>query len=111
LTWGLRLNNVRLAGGRVRCTGLDAVVAIFSRATLERRGETGSGEPIWTLHAVLSYQNELLLGNAAFEKEYVLDAWEGKKYRAIPQPEAAPRIEDGHLIIEGVTLCPVEKPQ
>lgn len=100
----LRLNNVNCYGGSIRVVGLDAVVGIFSKATLERRGENGQGNPVWTLHAVLSYENEMLLGSDAFTKKYLIEPWKDKTYQALPEPDAKITYGEGHLVIEGVTL-------
>ncbi len=106
--FGLHISNVRLYGGQVKILGLDAVAAEFSQATLERRGDDGSGNPIWTLHAVLSYQFDLLLANEGFIKKFLVEPWKGKIYEAIPIEGVEPKMEDGHLIIEGVTLVRTE---
>lgn len=100
-----RLNNVNCYGGSIRVVGLDAVVGIFSKATLERRGENGQGQPVWTLHAVLSYENELLLKSDSFKKKFLIEPWKDKTYEAIPQEGVEIKYDAGHLIIEGVTLA------
>lgn len=99
-----RLNNVNCYGGSIKVVGLDAVVGIFSKATLERRGENGQGLPVWTLHAVLSYENELLLKSDSFKKKYMIEPWKDKVYQAIPEDDVEIKYDNGHLIIEGVTL-------
>ena len=105
---GLRLNNIRLYGGKIAITGLDAVVAEFGQATLERRGDDGSAGPIWTLHAFLSYQNDFFLKSQAFEKKVLLEPFKDQIYQAVEQPGVEWNLENDVLIIEGVTLCPVE---
>ena len=101
---GLHISSIRPYGGQIRIVGLDAVAAEFSQSTLERRGDDGSGNPIWTLHAVLSYTYDLLLKNESFEKKYVIEVWKDKYYQAVPTPDATFTWDNGHLIIEGVTL-------
>jgi hypothetical protein len=108
----VRLNNVNCYSGSIKVVGLDAVVGIFSAATLERRGENGQGQPVWTLHAVLSYENETLIKSDAFTKKYMVEPWKDKVYQAVPEPGVAITYDGGHLIIDGVTLClPEQKPQ
>lgn len=108
---GLRLNNIRLYGGNVAIVGLDAVVADFGQATLERRGEDGSGNPVWTLHASLSYQNDFFLKNDGFVKKIVLEPFKDKIYEAVPQPGVVWELDSETLVIKGVTLWPVESKQ
>jgi hypothetical protein len=105
---GLRLNSVRLYGGKIAIVGLDAVVAEFAQATLTRRGDDGSAGPIWSLHASLSYQNDFFLGSDSWVKKIVLEPFKDKFYEALPHGDAVIKVDGDVLTIEGVTLCPTE---
>jgi len=99
--------------GQVELVGYRAVVAMFLRWTLERRGEDGSGQPVWILHASLSYPadphgNKML--NSPMAKRITIK-YPGHEYVCEPIAGAVPYV-DKHtdkFTVEGVTLCPVEK--
>ena len=94
--------------GQVELVGYKAVVAMFLRWTLERRGEDGSGNPIWTLRASLSYQKDSHLLNKALKKRITIKSPLGE-YIVDPVPGQELKLEHGtQLVIEGVTLCRVE---
>ena len=107
----LRINHTTGIEGRVELVGYKAVVAMFLRWTLERRGEDGSGQPIWTLRASLSYQKDSHLNNKALKKRITIKSPLGE-YLVEPLPDADLKIENGtQLRIEGVTLCRIEPKQ
>lgn len=54
---GLTVNTISGLDGKVEVKGLGAVVALIQKWTLERRAESGSAGPTWTLRAFLAYQN------------------------------------------------------
>jgi len=95
--------------GQVELVGYKAVVAMFLRWTLERRGEDGSGNPVWTLHASLSYQKDSMLLNQALKKKIII-RYPGHEYVAEPVVGATPYIDKktDKFVVEGVTLWPVE---
>jgi len=98
--------------GQVELVGYKAVVAMFLRWTLERRGEDGSGQPVWTLRASLSYQKDSMLNNPALKKRITIK-YPGKEYICEPLAGVVPYIDKktDKYVIEGVTLClPEEKP-
>lgn len=95
--------------GQVSLVGYKAVVAMFLRWTLERRGEDGSGYPIWTLRASLSFQKDSHLLNKALKKRIVVRSQLGE-WLITPLPEAELRLEhDTQLVIEGVQAESIKK--
>jgi hypothetical protein len=95
--------------GQVELVGYKAVVAMFLRWTAERRGEDGSGYPIWTLRASLSFQKDSHLLNDKLKKRITVKSPLGH-WEATPLEGVKPRIEhETQLVYEGVTLWPVDK--
>ena len=105
----LKLNHMTGIEGQVELVGYKAVVGMFLRWTAERRGEDGSGYPIWTLRASLSFQKNSHLLNDAVKKRITVKSQLGT-WEATPLEGVKPRIEhDTQLVYEGVTLWPVDK--
>lgn len=96
--------------GRVELSGYKAVVAMFLRWTLERRGEDGSGQPIWTLRASMSFQKDSYLGNPKMEKKIFIKSPGFGAYEVVPVPGEEMTIEnETQIVVQGVTLCRVEE--
>lgn len=107
----LKLNHMTGIEGRVELVGYKAVVAMFLRWTIERRGEDGSGFPIWTLRASLSYQKDSHLRNPKLKKRITIKSQLGE-WLVEPLENAELKVEhETQIIIEGVRLWPVEKKQ
>lgn len=99
--------------GQVELVGYKAVVAMFLRWTLERRGEDGSGHPVWTLRASLSYQKDSMLLNPSLKKRITIkytNAGTVREYVCEPMPDFVPFIDkvSDKYTVEAVTLWPVE---
>jgi hypothetical protein len=108
---GLRLNSITGIEGRVELSGYKAVIGMFLKWHLERRGEDGSGEPIWTLRASLSFQKDSMLLGSMKKKVFIKHPQFGT-YEVLLLPESKLEIQhETQLIINGVTLCRVEAPQ
>jgi hypothetical protein len=105
------IHNVNGIEGRVEVLGLRAVVAMFIRWSLERRGESQSGTPTWTLRAALSYQKDSLLLNKKLTKRIFVKLSSEKSYEVVPLDGVPLVVEGSDLRIEGVTLCPVPPPK
>lgn len=106
----MRLNHTTGIEGQVELVGYRAVVAMFLRWTLERRGDDGSGNPVWKLRASLSFQKDSHLLNPALKKRIIVRSPLGE-YRCEPIEGAGIALEHGtQLVVEGVTLWPVEQP-
>lgn len=107
----LKLNHMTGIEGQIELVGYKAVVAMFLRWTLERRGEDGSGLPIWTLRASLSYQKDSHLINPKLRKRITIKSQLGE-WLVTPIEGVELTIQNGtQIIIEGVTCQPIEKPQ
>lgn len=105
----LKLNHMTGIEGQVELTSYKAVVAMFLRWTIERRGEDGSGTPIWTLRASLSFQKDSHLLNPALKKRITIKSQLGT-WVVEPLPGVVPKIEhETQLVYEGVQVWPVEK--
>jgi len=96
--------------GQVELVGYKAVVAMFLRWTLERRGEDGSGQPVWTLRASLSYQKDSMLLNPALKKK-ILIRWPSNEVECKPSVGYELFIDKktDKLVVEAVTLWPVQR--
>lgn len=101
--------NVTGIEGRVEVAGLRAVVGMFLKWKLERRGESQSGDPTWTLRAVLSYQKDSMLLHPKMRKRIFIKLNSQKSYEAVPYEDADIKVEGNNLSVERVTLCPVEQ--
>lgn len=100
--------------GQVELVGYKAVVAMFLRWTLERRGEDGSGHPVWTLRASLSYRKDSMLLNPSLKKRITIkytNAGTVREYVCQPVGDLVPFIDSKteKYTCEGVTLWPVEQ--
>lgn len=105
----LKLNHMTGIEGQVSLVGYKAVVAMFLRWTITRRGEDGSGLPIWTLRASLSYQKDSHLLNKAIKKRITVKSQLGE-WLVEPLPDAELKLEHGtQLVIDGVICTPLEK--
>ena len=105
---GLMIRSVSGEEGKVELAGVRAVIGIFLRWTLTRRGEKDSANPSWTLRAVFSYQKDSMLNGPMKKVFKVKFPPKGPWYEVRPQEGVAHRIEDERLVIEGATLCLVE---
>ena len=90
--------------GQIELVGVRAVVGVFLRWNLERRGEDRSGNPSWTLRAVLSYQKDSILRNDSMSKKVKIHFPRGSWYEVLPEEGVAPVIEQERYVIDGATL-------
>lgn len=99
---GLRITEINGFEGRVELAGARAVAAMFQRWSLRREGP----DDAWTLHAVLSYQKDVLLKHPKFKrrvmvKEHTSGVW----YEVKTADGGEPVIEADQLTIKGGELC------
>jgi hypothetical protein len=99
---GLRISEINGFEGRVELAGARAVAAMFQRWSLRREGPGDA----WTLHAVLSYQKDVLLKHPKFKrrvmvKEHTSGVW----YEVKPPEGGSAVIEADQLTITGGELC------
>ena len=107
---GLNVKHLTGIEGQVELTGYRAVVAMFLRWTLERRGEDGSGQPVWTLRASLSFQKDSMLLNPTLGKKITVKM-PGAEWVCTPLPGVVPFIDKktDKYTVEGVTVHAVSK--
>lgn len=107
----LKLNHMTGIEGQVELVGYKAVVAMFLRWTLERRGEDGSGFPIWNLRASLSFQKDSMLLNKAMKKKITVKSQLGE-WTIEPLDGSELKLEhETQLVIEGVKAWPAGQPK
>lgn len=97
---GMNIRSYSGTDGKIVVPGLGAVVGTFSRWTI-RREDSGRAGPRWSLHAVLSYHNDVLLKNDAVKKKMICVLSKDQKIE-IRQYESF-RLEGATLIVEGVS--------
>lgn len=107
----LLIRHISGSEGQVELAGNRAVVGVFYKWTLERRGESAVGEPSWVLRASLSFQKDAFLLNPRWPKRITVKTGSDSVYEVTPDPEVLPVIKDGYLTIDGVKCHRVEVPQ
>jgi hypothetical protein len=96
------INAINGFEGRVELVGARAVAAMFQTWSLRREG---SGDA-WSLHAVLSYQKDVLLKHPKFKRKVLVKEHASGIWYELSRPDGAePEIKDGKLTMEGATLC------
>ena len=103
----LILSKVSGLEGQVELVGLRAVVATFLRWSIERRGESRSVDPSWTLRGVFSYQKDSILTNPAMTKRIKIKFPNGGWYECVLDYGVSIKIEGDRITVEGVKLWPV----
>jgi hypothetical protein len=89
--------------GRVELVGARAVAAMFQSWSLRREG---SSDDAWALHAVLSYQKDVLLKHPKFKRRVLVKEHSSGVWYEIRRPDGAePEIKEGKLTMEGASLC------
>ena len=100
--------------GEITIPSFGAQVGTFSKWTLTRHEDESGKVRVFRLHAALSYLNEWLWNEGELEKQITVTLRKGGKvdsqFRLEPVPDTR-TVLDGtsQLIIEGVTLWPVEQ--
>jgi hypothetical protein len=89
--------------GEIFIPGLGAVVGTFHQWTLRRPEENATGNPRWTLQAVLSYSNQTLLLNDMLEKRFTLVLNKTRKIELCGYESM--KLEGNSLLLEGVIQC------
>lgn len=96
--------------GEVTIPSIGLTIATMGDWTLLRREETTPELGEWDLRAVFSYVNAYAFGAEEWKKEIRItigDKRRGKQYRLDPTIGRTV-LEGRSLLIEGVTLCPLE---
>jgi hypothetical protein len=102
---GVVFRSLKGSQGQITVPGLGAVVAEFQSWTLKRHEESRSAGPVWTLHAVFRYQNDVLLHNDAMKKRIRLQLNDKTKIDICNWRSM--RVEGSQLIVEGAVQCPM----
>lgn len=87
---------------------LGAKVGELSAWTLQRRGDTGREAALYDLHASFSFLSRPLWDDEEYQKRVLVNLNPFKQYRLDQDPGMRTVLQDKSLLIEGVTLCPVE---
>jgi hypothetical protein len=103
---GMIIRSLRGTQGQITVPGLGAVVAEFQTWNLSRHEESRSASPIWTLHAVFRYQNDLLLQNDDLRKHIVLRLNNETKIEICTW--SSMKVDGVQLMIEGAVQCPTQ---
>lgn len=108
---GMFLTSLRGTQGQVTIPSLGAVIGTIEPPkgywTLRRREDRPPSEGVFRLHAVFSYLNPDLW-DAPFGREIYVTLARGKQYRLDVVENERTVLEGRSLLIEGVTLWPVE---
>jgi hypothetical protein len=89
--------------GRVELVGARAVAAMFQRWSLRREGP---GDDSWALHAVLSYQKDVLLKHPKFTRRVVIKEHTSGVWYEVRLPAGQEPVVNGEsLTIKGASLC------
>ncbi len=89
--------------GQVELVGARAVAAMFQRWSLRRDGPEDDS---WVLHAVLSYQKEVLLKHPKFKRRVMIkNHASGTWFEVVPRDGGEPEVNGVDLTIEGARLC------
>ena len=99
------MRSLKGSQGQITVPGLGAVVAEFQSWNLKRHEESRSASPIWTLHAVFRYQNDVLLQNNDLKKRIRLQLNENTKIDICNWKSM--KVEGAQLIVEGAIQCPM----
>lgn len=100
----MSIRSYRGVSGRIVIPGVGAVPGVFSSWTIKRREDSGTGNPSWSLHAVLSYQNDTMLKNEALPKRFICELSKTQKFELCGYESL--KLEGATLIVEGVIQCP-----
>ena len=88
---------------------LGAKVGELSTWTLKRRGDTGQDAALYDLHASFSFISRALWDDAEYTKRIVVNLNPHKQYRLEQVPGMRTVLQDKSLLLEGVTIWPVQR--
>lgn len=107
----LSIKNVNGLEGQIDLVGVRAVVGIFYKWALERRGENEAGNPLWTFRAYFSYQKAGMLLSPKYKQVIKIKLPPDKWYEVRPG-DAQPIIDSDEILrLEDCTLWPVQAPK
>ena len=95
--------------GTVEIPFLGAKVGELSNWTLQRRGDFGPDAGLYDLHASFSFLSDALWNDQEYPKTVVLSLNPTRHYR-LEQAEGYATVREGRsLVMEGVTIWPVQR--
>jgi hypothetical protein len=111
---GYTLKSMKGVEGEITVPSLGMVIGTMQKWSLVRR-EDGSRSSGYRLHAVFSYLNPMFFKESSLTKQITIairdrDRKVNKQYRLEVIPGQETRLEGMSLLIEGVTLWPLETP-
>lgn len=107
---GFTLSTVRGIEGEVSIPALGASIGSFAKWTLARSEDGRSDESEFTLRGVFSYLNPILWEDESLAKRITVRIGRGgKQYLLVQKPDRRTVLEGMSIIIEGITLWPVEQ--
>ena len=111
---GYTLKSMRGVEGAVTVPSIGMEIGTMMKWSLARR-EDGSRNSGYRLHAVFSYLNPMFFNESSLTKVITVairdrDRSVNKQYRLEPIPGQKMVLEGMSLLIEGVTIWPVETP-
>ena len=108
---GLFLTQLSGTQGQITIPALGAVIAYIEeptgRWTLRRREDAPPESGVFRLHVVFSHINPHLW-DSPYQKEFRITLNRGKQYRLESVAGERTVLDGRSLLMEGVTLCPVE---
>lgn len=106
---GFALKAVRGVDGEVSIPALGATIGTFAKWTLTRSEDGHSKESEFVLRGAFSYLNPILWADDTFTKRMTIRLGRnGQQYLLVQKPDRRTVLEGASIIMEGITLCPVE---
>src|SRR6185436_5825157 len=107
---GFTLRKVSGIEGEVSIPALGASIGTFAKWTLTRSEDGRSNESEFTLRGAFSYFNPTLWEDETLTKRVTVTLGRnGNKYLLVQKPDRKKVLEGASIIMEGVTLWPVEQ--
>lgn len=108
---GFTLKAVRGIDGEVSIPALGATIGTFAKWTLTRSEDGHSNESEFVLRGAFSYLNPVLWEDETLTKRMTIRLGrDGHQYLLVQKPDRRTVLEGASIIMEGITLCPVEQP-
>lgn len=100
--------NISGVGGGIKVPYVGIHVGTIGSWQLKRRGDEGRDAALFNLRASLSFVNEAIWADDEYEKEVIVVLGGRKKFKIVQEPDFHPVLNGRTLIMEGVTLWPIE---
>jgi hypothetical protein len=107
---GFTLKAVRGIEGEVTIPALGATIGTFAKWTLTRSEDGRSNESEYVLRGAFSYFNPVLWEDESLQKRVTIRLGRnGTQYLLVQKPDRRTVLEGSSIIMEGITLWPVEQ--